>query len=60
MGEMTTRKHAAAMLGVDPQTIDEWRHGGKLPSVKVGHFVRIPMEAVKALLEERKALQVSA
>lgn len=58
--EMTTRKHAASLLGVDPQTIDEWRSGGKLPSIKVGHFVRIPMEAVKKLIEERKALQVSA
>lgn len=60
MGKMTTRKMAASILGVDTQTIDEWRHGGKLPSVKVGHFVRIPLDAVKMLAEERRALQVSA
>lgn len=58
MEKMMTRKQAAAQLGLDTQTIDDWRFAGKLPYVKIGHFVRIPAAAVEKAAEERRALVV--
>lgn len=56
MEKMMTRKQAASRLNVDTQTIDHWRAAGKLPSVKIGHFVRIPVQAVEKARAERDAL----
>lgn len=58
MERMMTRKQVAERLHLDTQTIDDWRFAGKLPFKKIGHFVRIPAEAVEKIAEERRALEV--
>lgn len=37
-----TVKEAAAVMGVDKQTINRWRRAGKIKSFKEGKVVRIP------------------
>lgn len=37
-----TVKEAAAVMGVDKQTINRWRRSGKIKSFKEGKVVRIP------------------
>lgn len=52
-GELLTRAEAAQKLKVSIRTVERYIEKGKLPSVvlPVGRRVRIPAEAVEALLQ---------
>ena len=46
-----TVKEAAAVMGVDKQTINRWRRSGKIKSFKEGKVVRIPKTEILEMFE---------
>lgn len=55
-----SRRQAAALAGVTPQTIDAWRRNGLLPSAKIGRTVRIRAADLDALLNPPEEEPVAA
>lgn len=48
---LLTVKETAARLGVTTRTIERLNYAGKLPRVKIGRAVRIPLSAVADYLD---------
>jgi excisionase family DNA binding protein len=45
-------REIAAQLGIHPQSVRRLVWSGTLPSVRVGHSVRVPANAVRAFLDK--------
>jgi excisionase family DNA binding protein len=43
---------AARALGISPRTLWAWTKAGRIPSVRVGHVVLYPTEALKSWLAQ--------
>ena len=54
--KLITRNQLAALCGVSPSTIDNWRKWYKIPEIKLGgRTVRFIEEDVRAFLANREA-----
>lgn len=50
---LLTTTEAGALCRVTPGTIRAWVASGRLPCVRPGHRLLVPVEAVRSLLENR-------
>jgi excisionase family DNA binding protein len=48
-------REAARALGISERTLWEWTKAGRVPSVRVGHVVMYPTDALKAWLAQQAA-----
>lgn len=51
--ETFTSREIATIFKVTERTVRNWIKEGILPSVRIGHVVRVPAEAVFALLKSQ-------
>ena len=48
-------REAARALGISARTLWAWTKAGRVPSVRVGHVVMYPTDALKAWLAQQAA-----
>lgn len=44
-----TRKEAASILQITPETVSEWVKAKKLPATRIGKRVLVPVEAINRI-----------
>jgi len=53
-GRLLTLPEAASLLRVSEDTARAWSRSGQIPTVRIGRRVRVPSDALEALLHGRK------
>jgi excisionase family DNA binding protein len=55
-GELLSVKQAAKRLGVCSKSVQNWARLGRIPRIKVGRVVRIPMAGIVGMMENRRPM----